>query len=270
MKRLAVFLLIGWLPVSLATAQSGAGNVQFSAQAVQTTPEKEERNARIYVGDNRVRLEYTQREEPVVEIYDMQNARALMLIPQQSAYMERALPEGGMMNPMLPPTTSNPCAFLPDAKCRHLGNETLYGRPASKWEMTVEQDGKQLSSLHWIDAERFMPLRQLLPDGTVLEMRPVGRETLNGRATEKWEVVTTRPDDESFTSTQWYDPELRIVIREELPGDYFRELRDIRVGKQPLDLFTVPSGYRKMEMPKSDTAAPPQQGRQPGYQYPAR
>ena len=43
------------------------------------------------------------------------------------------------------------------------------------------------------------------------------------------------------TATQWYDPELKIAIREELPGGYIRELRDIKTGKQEKDLFEIPS-----------------------------
>ena len=39
------------------------------------------------------------------------------------------------------------------------------------------------------------------------------------------------------------------MIREELPGGYVRELRNIKVGKQAADLFTIPAGYQRQEIP---------------------
>jgi hypothetical protein len=185
---------------------------------VQSSPDKTTRHAQIYVGDNQVRLEYQQDGQQMVEIYDMKNQRALLLMPQQRSYMERKLPAGGIGNPMLPPEETSPCAMLPKAQCKELARETLYGRPVVKWEMVVTQDDQPLRSLHWIDAERNMPLRQTFPDGTTSEMHLVGQESLGGRATERWELTTTRSDKEAMTSTQWYDPQLKIAIREELPG----------------------------------------------------
>ena len=86
-----------------------------------------------------------------------------------------------------------------------------------------------------------------------MEMQPLGPQTLNGRPTERWQMTTTRPDGESLQSTQWYDPQLQISIREELPGGFFRELRNIQVAAQPDRLFTVPAGYRLMS-PKQPPA----------------
>ena len=57
-------------------------------------------------------------------------------------------------------------------------------------------------------------------------------------------------------STQWYDPELQIAIREELSGGYFRELRDIRVAPQPDHLFTVPADYQRVTREQTQRAAP--------------
>ncbi|HFD80398.1 MAG TPA: hypothetical protein ENK05_08430 [Gammaproteobacteria bacterium] len=245
MNRAARILVGGWLIVSgFAASATAAPNVQFSAETVQAAPGKEEHHARIYVGDNQVRLEYTRDKVPRVEIYDMKHQRALLLMPQQKLYMERKVPVGQNTNPMLPPSDSNPCARAPGAKCRQLGRETLYGRPVLKWEMTMSHDGKELRSLQWIDAERHTPIRQEWPDGTVTDLQPLGQETLNGRRVERWLSITKRPDGKTLKSTQWYDPQLQIAIREELPGGYVRELRNIQVGPQPESLFQVPAGYR--------------------------
>jgi hypothetical protein len=82
-----------------------------------------------------------------------------------------------------------------------------------------------------------------------MEMRLVGSETLNGRTVEKWEMTATRPGGQSSVAHQWFDPELNINIREEQPGGFVSELRNISIGKQPADLFTVPNGYKIMSMP---------------------
>jgi hypothetical protein len=86
-------------------------------------------------------------------------------------------------------------------------------------------------------------------------------------------MKTTRSDGQSMKSTQWYDPELQIAIREELPGGYFRELRSIQLGPQPDHLFSVPDGYRlvqpQQQPPPSGGAQQPASGNQPG-QYPGR
>jgi hypothetical protein len=274
-KRARGTLFASCLFIAAAGAAAAPSNVQFSAQTVQSSPDKTTRHAQIYVGDNKVRLEYQQDDQKMIQIYDMENQRALLLTPQQRSYIERKLPRGGMANPMLPPSDTNPCAQMPDAECHKLGRETMYGRPVIKWEMVIKQDDQTLRSQYWIDAERNMPLRQVFPDGTVSEMRLLGKETLHGRKTERWEITTTRPDQESMTTTQWYDPELKIAIREELPGGYFRELRDIKLGPQPEDLFKVPEGYRQTTAPQQPGARPaprqrsdPKGAPQSGQQYP--
>lgn len=229
-------------------ALAAVPGVQFSAQAQQSTPEKKVRHARIYVGDNRVRLDYRQDGKAMIEIYDIENQRALLLVPQYTAYIEQEIPPGGLKNPLLPPGEASPCSFAQQAECKRLGEDTLYGKPVVLWEMTIRRDDQMLRSLHWIDEQRQMPLRQLWEDGTLSEMRPLGNTLLDGRDTERWQLTVTRDDVESIQSTQWYDPELEIVIREELPGGYFRELTDIQLAEQPEQLFRIPGSYRKLEL----------------------
>ena len=50
-------------------------------------------------------------------------------------------------------------------------------------------------------------------------------------------------------SIQWYDKQLKMVIREELPGGYVRELRNIKLAKQPKELFSIPAGYQRRDEP---------------------
>ena len=266
MRGAAGVLFAGCLCVASGTAVAERSNIQFSAQAVQSATDGENRNAQIYVGDNQVRLEYTKDDQLMVEIYDMKNQRLLLMVPQQASYMLRQMSNGRMANPMLPPSQSDPCSYVAAAKCRLLTSEFLHGRRVTRWEMIVNREGQNLRSLHWMDDERHIPLREQWPDGTVSELRPLGQESLNGRPAERWEMKVTHPDGKQMLSTQWYDPELQIAIREELPGGNFRELRDIRVGLQPEQLFSVPAGYRRLEAAKVDD--PPVTATQRPAQYP--
>jgi len=247
MNRMVGFVLAGLFSTSPSVVSAAGSNIQFSAQTVQSTEDGEMRTAQMYVGDNQVRMQYRQDGQEMAEIYDMKHQRALLLVPGQSTYMERRMPKGGMRNPMLPPAEVNPCSMMPNAECTQLGAESLFGRQAMKWEMVSVEEGKTLRSLHWIDVDRKMPLRNLWPDGSISETRPTGTATLNGRLTERWEMSTTYPDGHAMKVQQWYDPELQFAVREELPGGYFRELRNIKIAPQADHLFTVPAGYRQVQ-----------------------
>ena len=82
----------------------------------------------------------------------------------------------------------------------------------------------------------------------------IGPDTLEGRRVEKWEMTMRQGNQAPQTSTQWFDPELKLAVREEFPGGYVRELRNIHVGQQAMDLFQIPAGFQKV--------TPPAQGRQ--------
>lgn len=101
------------------------------------------------------------------------------------------------------------------------------------------------------------PSRPPLPDGPGsacqegrqgLTCDKLGTEQMNGRTTDKW-AFTRTVQGQTSRSVVWIDPELRTSIREEFPGGYVRELRDIREGPPSADLFTVPQGYTKIDMP---------------------
>lgn len=230
--------------VEAAAAQT---NVQFSATAVQSAPDGRSRESQMYIGDNQVRMESQRGGSQMIEIYDMKNKRALLLVPDQKIYMQREVPQQRAVNPMLPPKDGNPCAGMPNASCVKLGSDRMFNRPVSKWEVSVEHQGEKVNSLHWIDDERFMSLRDVWPNGAVSEQTLAGVETLNGRSTERWVKTTTMKDGKKETTTSWYDPELKISVREQLPGGLFRELRDIKIAPQPATLFQVPAGYQRVE-----------------------
>lgn len=239
--------LIGFLTV-LVPASAAEGVIQFTADAIQRTPDRPPMKARIHVGPDAVRSEYEMNGQRFIEIVRQQER--ILINPDRKEYVIQ--PGGNTPLPQArkpqPPGTS-PCQGVPGVSCRMLGKEKVNGRLAEKWEFVTTRNGHEVRSLHWIDVEKRFPVRQMFPDGSLVEMRLVSHETLDGRPVEKWEVKQTRPDGQTRVSWQWHDPELHIAIREELPGGYVRELKNIRLEPVPRRLFEIPAGYRRIPAP---------------------
>ena len=98
--------------------------------------------------------------------------------------------------------------------------------------------------------KRGMPVRQIFPNKTRIDATMTGMEQVNGRMTERWDVVMTPAEGEAQQGTQWFDPQLGVTVRETLPNGAVRELRNIVLGEPAAELFSVPSGYRKLDMPQ--------------------
>jgi hypothetical protein len=154
----------------------------------------------------------------------------------------------------------DPCANLQGVTCRKIGSEAVSGRPATRWEMTSSAGGQTRRMTQWIDDERGTPLRIQASDGSATEAKLVAKEQYEGRPVEKWEMTMSRAGQQPATSLQWFDPELGVPVRGKGPDGSTFELRGIRLGAQPADLFTVPAGFQKI--------APPQA--QPGGASPQR
>jgi len=236
-----------------AQAQPIITDVEFSADMYQKAPQGQEMQGKIYVGKDRMRTEMTQGGQQMIQILDNVQRVQWLINPAQKSYMEQRAPADA---PAPVKGSSNPCDDLPGATCKSLGVEQLQGRQAEKWEMTLSQQGQSYTMTQWIDQERAMPLRQEMPNQQVMELKMVGPDDLGGRKVEKWEVIMSQAGKALQSSFQWYDPELKIAIKEERPGGFVREFRNIQVGPQPADLFSLPAGLQK--------AVPPQQAR-PGY-----
>ena len=72
----------------------------------------------------------------------------------------------------------------------------------------------------------------------------VGSETLNGTPTEKWACGDS---SKKFAVLQWFDPKMKLVIREGTrDGDIF-ELRNIKRSPHSSEVFLQPRGYRKRD-----------------------
>lgn len=226
-------------------ALAGDNRVQFSADTLTTTPQQGTQLGKLYVGDNRMRTEVTVNDNTFIQIIDITNQITYMINTAQKSYMRRkanveAIPGTATVK------ESNPCAGMQNITCKKLGEEEISGRVTEKWEFSNTLDSTAGKMYYWLDKERQIPVRQTMPDGSGMEMTLLGREKVDGRDTEKWEMKATRPGGKSPATLQWYDPELQMNIREEHSGGFLREIKKISIGPQPATLFTVPEGYREV------------------------
>jgi hypothetical protein len=250
-RRIAVVLLGA---AAVLAARVEAEGAQFSADMIRQGPDGQTTSGKMYVGDGRVRMEMSQQGKDVVRITDQNRGMEWVLFPDQKKYLERGGGPGAAQGQPqgAPSAEADPCAGVPGLVCTRVGVEDVGGRPAVKWEMSMTQQGEALSGAQWLDQERGIPLKSVMPNGQTMELKILGQESVDGRSVEKWQLTTSVPNQDPMQTYQWYDPELQLAVREEFPGGYVSELKDIRVGSQPDDLFVVPAGYERMTMPAQE------------------
>ncbi len=233
-------------PLSLTAAMMlsvhcHAAGLSYTADMEQRGPQGVVSTGKLFVSGDKRRVEVSRGGEGMVSIMDGEKGVALTLFPSKKAFTEQQAPAG------VP--AADPCAGSPGAECRKLGQEQIAGRAVDKWEIRYRQQGMNLTAHQWIDQERHIPLRQEMPGGQRSELRFVGTEQLNGREVEKWQMVNSQANKAPVRTFQWYDPQLRQAIKQELPGGYVSELNNIHVGSVDDALFQVPPGYRKLTVP---------------------
>ncbi len=135
--------------------------------------------------------------------------------------------------------------------------------PERKMAVDVGASFRQMGEMMGASSQSMQTLKPTDPnkpcaDSKYVTCQKVGTETINGRSAQKWEFTHTGMG-RSSKSYQWIDPKLYIVIkREDNSGGM--ELRNIKEGPQPDNLFEVPADYRKMtpqDMSKDNKASSP-------------
>ena len=237
------------LVTTVLSVHAQQATVEFSADTTGSDPQGEPQQGKLYVGTDQVRTEMDVNGQTMIQIIDLKRQEALMIMPGQRSYMRRKAGQGEMMSGDRQ-SDASPCAGMQNITCKQLGTEVINGRPTQKWEFIAKAQGQSSAMLFWLDEQRRIPVRQMMPDGSSMELRMLGKETVNGRSTEKWELTAKGPDGNSMVTHQWYDPEINMNIREEGPGGYIRDITNIRVGPQPKELFGVPAGYNEISMPQ--------------------
>jgi len=244
--RHILLVMIGATVMNTAVAAEDVGK-PFSATAVQITPQGVVQT-NIYISDKAIRNEYEQNGRKFIEIIYPEENKRLMLFPDEKVFIEQyapAFPDRRVTG------KNSPCDKLPGTLCRKLQDEVVNDIETEKWEFSRVEKGRPVHTLHWIDRKRQLPIREFFSDGTVVEMFLLSDDTVSKRSAEKWRMQVMGADGQRTQFLQWYDRELKLVIREEHPDGYVRELRDIKVGKPKATLFAVPKGYeRKVQPPR--------------------
>lgn len=219
-------------------------NVEFSADAIQIAPDRDPVNSKMFVSKSAVRTEMTKHGRFVIDIAYREEGRRLLIFPQQRQYMEKI----GLTKSVSwsGKAAKTPCEGMQGSTCKKIGLEALHNVNVEKWQVTRSVNGKELRSLHWIDIDRRLAVKEMMPDGSVSELIMLGKGKLDGRDVEHWESHYSHSSGYSTTSKQWYDLELKIVIREEQNNGFIRELRNIKVGNQDRSLFMLPADYKKI------------------------
>ncbi|MCK5001537.1 MAG: DUF4412 domain-containing protein [Gammaproteobacteria bacterium] len=239
LKKLTV-IACAVLTSSYAYAESKT--IEFSADAVISAPQQIVKQTKLFVGKEAVRSETVINGQNIVEIVYPDKGRTILINDSLKSYKERIVDHQSETK-----SSGSPCDQISNAVCEKLGVEDISGYKTEKWQIISENNGRKLRTLHWIDVKRKLAIREFFPDGSVAELKMIKKEKVNGRDTEKWERSLSRPDGKSAKSYQWYDSGLKIAIKEELPGGYVRELKNIKISEQAKDLFTVPDDYKKIE-----------------------
>ena len=242
----AILILI---PLVFTIGALNAGQqqtIEFSADLYQKEQGKES-SGRLYIGKGLMRNEMSQGGQNYIQIVDTNKNIGWMIMPAQQSYMERRLQSGASSIPTQSQKGDmNPCMGMRGAQCKKVGEEKISGRMTVKWDITFNLQGQTQTSSQWIDKERGIPLKEIRPNGQQLERKMLGREKLSGREVEKW-VMTMKGDEQGSQNIySWYDPELKLALREEMPGGSVREVRNVKVGPQDPSLFTIPAGYKKI------------------------
>ena len=235
--------------LAFSSVQAGQAMVEFSADTVESGMQGGEQTGKLYVGKDRIRTDIEINGQSLIQIIDLKAQEALMINTREKSFLRRQAGAGDMVSASKTDAAS-PCAGMQNITCEQTGKEKVYGRSAVKWELSSKAAGQAGSMTIWIDEQRGIPTRQVMPDGSTIEMRMLGPDSVAGRQAEKWELTVTGPDGKSTNSYQWYDPDIEMNIREEGGNGYFRELRNIKLGKQPDSLFKIPAGYNEVEMPQ--------------------
>lgn len=228
------FISAGILLSAASHTIAGWFGADFSADIYQGSGQNLARQGSMSVSNGRVRTEMSRDGQTIVEIIDPTQGKAWMLDPQTRYYLERPVPKSPLQD------EASPCAGLPrDVQCQRMGVETVNARNSDKWQL--QQQGR--TQLLWLDTEHHFPVRVVNNGQLMMEMRFLGREKLASRVVEKWQSQTSGPRG-VLSTTQWYDPQLNIAIRQVIGNGQQRELRNIQLGPQAEALFNVPADYR--------------------------
>jgi hypothetical protein len=83
-----------------------------------------------------------------------------------------------------------------------------------------------------------------------IERKEVGRETIDGHPTVKY-LITYLVDKDKHQVYQWLASDIKMPVKTSaIDGSWSQEIKNILTGPQSDNLFEIPAGYQKMQMPQ--------------------
>jgi len=248
---------------AIATGLASAAIAQatppsYSAQALHILPDGTVNAGTVVKSGPDMRLEYEENGRQVIQIIRRAEGLMYLLDPAQRTYTEfrgEPSPDPTGVGYLAPCQEGDP-----SVTCTKTGTEVTSGITAEVWE--IQMQGQQTPSILLWDGARHRALKQTSPDGSMMTTAFQAMVNIAGRTVEHWAVTYEMPGQPTQTGAWYYDPELRVEIREELPGGAVRELADIRVGPVDPAMFTVPAGWQMVQAPQAPV--PPGAAPMPG------
>lgn len=235
-------LITSTLAAQTVQAPTASASKSYSATAVHGLPGQPETSGKIVKSGQNIRLEFDQNGQTVIQILRPTDGVMYILNPQEQTYFE-------VRDQPVPISTTEgyttPCGDTQMATCERIGTDTVSGIAVERWAIASKPQTRPLIIL-W-DSTRRRALRQEFPDGSVMAMSFHAMQELNGRMTEHWSIKITSANLPANTGSWWFDPELRVVVREELPGGEVRRLDEIVVGAIEDSAFQVPDGWQQQQ-----------------------
>jgi len=223
----------------------------FTATAVQTIPDQPDQIGQVAKSGSNMRFEYQQNGSTLVKILRPTEGIVLILEPQMQTYIEFI---GPSVSPDVADGPTSPCPEATPETEGHMcersgGDVSVYGVLTQRWLLGNGQQQPQV--ILW-DPLRRKTLRQEFPEGSVMSMSFNAMVDMAGRQTEYWTIDYTTLGHEPLSTGWWFDPTLRVVVREDLPGGGSRRLENIQAGPVDPALFDAPTGWQKQNMPATN------------------
>ena len=236
------------IAAAVAAGIAGAAfgqDVSYSATATHSLPGQQPSYGTVVKSGHNLRLEFEQDGQRMVQILRPTEGLMYVLYPQTETYLEITGP-AAQANTIDGQTSPCPEGD-PGMVCQKVGQDKVSGISVEVWSISLQGQNQRMTIL-W-DPTRRQALGQEYPDGTKTRYAFQAMETINGRTTEHWVIRTTAPGQAELTGDWWFDPELRVAVREALPGGEVRSLENVQVGAVDPAMFQVPAGWHKQEMP---------------------
>ena len=249
LSKVASVTAVLWIAASSTIAQTAQQTQSYSATAIHIVPGQEETSGVVMKSGENIRLEFDQNGQRVIQILRPEVGLMYILNPAEKTYFEiRGSDIPGAANQ----ANTAPCTEQSGlALCQQVGLDTVSGIKVERWLLASQPNTKPVAVL-W-DPTRRHALRQDFPDGSTTALSFVAMEDVNGRSTEHWTLQILAPGQETLTGGWWFDPEIRVVVREELPGGEVRHLENIVVGAVDPAVFQLPDGWKQQDTSTIET-----------------